>query len=262
MEFNFAQNQTVDSLDTVPETFRAAYEEKDGKFSVRTDLAGIVGALDGVNGALKKERGITTTLKQQKDATAALKELGFDSFDAVKARIDELGAAVAAKANVDPAKIKNEIEQTFQTERDGFKTTLAGMEDTLFKYLVRNEALGALNTAKGNADLLMPHIERVSRVVKDDASGEYVVRILDGEGQYRGDGKGGFMQPKDLVAELRSSKTFGVAFESDASGGGADPKGQPASRGAQQQHQRQQQNEGRNSVDKIAGGLAKLEGRA
>ncbi|MNV90886.1 hypothetical protein D3C71_1853110 [compost metagenome] len=83
---------------------------------------------------------------------------------------------------------------------------------------------------------------------------EYVVRVLDAAGDYRGDGKGGFMGVADLVRELKGSKDYGVAFESEAPSGGG--KGNPPpSRQVQQQQVRQQERESMTGTDKIAAGL-------
>lgn len=260
MEFNFAANPTLDSVDTVPEAFRGAYVQgEDGKFSVRPEVAGLASAMDGLNGALKKERDANKTLKQQPTAAAVLKELGLgETVEAAQTSLTDLRAQIAAKAQVDPAKIKSEIEATFQTERDGFKTQLSDMEATLVEHLVGNVAKSAIAEHKGNELFLMPHIEKAAKVVKDDASGKYVVRVVDGDGQFRGDGKGGFMGVSDLVGEMKANKLFGGAFESDQQGGGGKPA-TPTSRQATQFQQQREQQQGRSSTDKIAGGLQRLQ---
>lgn len=260
MEFNFAANPTLDNTDGVPEAFRGAYVQgDDGKFVIRPEVAGIVTAMDGLNGALKKERDANKTLKQQPTAAAILKELGLgDTVEDAQTAIADLRTQIAAKAQVDPAKIKSEIEQTFQTERDGFKTQLSEMEATLVEHLVGNVAKSALAEHKGNELFLMPHIEKAAKVVKDDATGKYVVRVIDGDGQFRGDGKGGFMGVGDLVAEMKANKMFGGAFESDQQGGGGRPA-TPASRQTTQFQQNREQQQGRSSTDKIAAGLDRLQ---
>jgi hypothetical protein len=261
MEFSFAANQTLDTLEGVPDSFQGAYEKNgEGKFVVKADVLALTTAFDGVSTALTKERGVTKTLRTQKDAAAQVKEvLGFDTLEAAKTKFDELTTQVASKANVDPAKIRSEIEATFQTEREGFKTELSAMESTLSSHLVGNVAKSALSAHKGNELFLMPHIEKAAKVVKDDTTGDYVVRVVDGDGQYRGDGKGGFMGVDDLVVELKKNKAFAGAFESEANGGGHRQNGQPAPRGAQQQQRQRQEREGRSSTDKIASGIANLE---
>lgn len=261
MEFTFSEKPTVDTLDDVPEAFRMVYVKgDDGKFSINPEMAGLTSALDGLNGALKRERGVSQTLRAQKDPAAQLKEIGFDSFEAAKARIDELQTAVAAKAQVDPAKIRAEIEHTFVERENTLNGQLKAMETTLTEHLIGNVAKSAISEHKGNALFLMPHIERAAKVVKDDASGQYVVRVVDADGQFRGDGKGGFMGVGDLVGEMKANKSFGGAFESDQQGGtgGSGRPGTSPSRGAQQAAANREGND-RSSTDKIAGGLSRLQ---
>ncbi len=192
-------------------------------------------------------------------ATTILKELGLgETPEDATATLTDLRAQVAAKANVDPAKIKGEIEQTFQAEREGYKSQLAEMETTLVEHLIGNVAKTALSEHKGNELFLMPHIEKSAKVVKDDATGKYVVRVIDADGQFRGDGKGGFMGVGELVGEMKGNKMFAGAFESDLQGGGGRVA-PPASRQTTQFQQQREQQQGRSSTDKIAGGLQRLQ---
>lgn len=240
MEFDFSANGTVDSLDKVPEQFRPIYSEgADKKFTINSTMKGIVDAITGLNGALKNERKTTTTLKGQKDVAAVIKEtFGLDTVDEVKAKIDELTQQVTEKSKVDPAKIKADIEKTFNTERDGLKADNAKMQGTLERYLIDAAATGALAEAKGNVKLLLPIIKQQAAVVKDGE--EYVVRIKDPTGDYRGDGKGGFMSVADLVKELKASSDYGVAFASDAPSGGGKPAGQQTQQQTRQTSQQRQ----------------------
>lgn len=225
MEFDFSTNGTVDSLDKVPEQFRPVYSQgQDGKFTINPTMKGIADAITGLNGALKNERKTTATLKGQKDVTSVVKEtFGVDTIEEVKAKIDELTQQIAEKSKVDPAKIKADIEKAFGVKEEGYKADKAKMQATLDKYLVDSAGLAALAEAKGNAKLLMPIIKSQAVVVPD--GDEYVVRIKDPSGDYRGNGAGGFMTVADLVKELKTSSDYGVAFASDAPSGGCKPQG-------------------------------------
>lgn len=258
MEFDFTTNGTVDSIDKVPEQFRPVYSEgADKKFSINPTMKGIVDAITGLNGALKNERKATTTLKGQKDVSAIVKEtFGVDTVDEVKAKIDELTQQVAEKSKVDPAKIKADIEKAFGVKEEGYKADKAKMQATLDKYLVDSAGLAALAEAKGNAKLLMPIIKSQAVVVPD--GDEYVVRIKDPTGDYRGNGAGGFMTVADLVKELKSSSDYGVAFASDAPSGSGKPAGQQTQQQRQTSQQRQTDASGEKTpAQMIADGLAK-----
>lgn len=258
MEFSFTQNPTVEDISTVPETFRPAYvKDADGKFNVNQDLVGLTTALDGLNGALKKERDAVKGLKGQPTAASVLEALGFENLEAAQEGINQLKTTVAERAKVDPAKIRQEIEATFTTKEQAFNTQLKDMESTLFEHLVQNTARGALAEHKGNELFLMPHIERATKVVKDEGTGKFVVRVVDGEGQYRGDGKGGFMGVTDFVGELKANKQFAGAFESTQQGGGGNPR-TPQNRAAVRDVVTNTNQGEKSANDKIASGLAAL----
>lgn len=264
MEFDFSTNGTVDSIDKVPEQFRGVYVEDpaDKKFKINPTLKGVADAITGLNTALRAERNTTKTLKGQKDVSAALQEaLQLDSVDAVKARIEELTAQVAEKSKVDPAKIKADIEKAFTTKEDGYKATISKMQGTLEKYLIDSAATSALSAVKGNVKLLLPIIRNAVAVVPD--GDDYVVRVKDPAGDYRGNGAGGFMTIEDYVKELKASSDYKVAFESDApSGGGNNNRQQQPSRQTQQRETQRQTQESSNPTDRIAAGLAKRRGLA
>jgi hypothetical protein len=226
MEFEFGKSGTVETLDVVPEQFRGLYAAGEGgKFVLNPASAGIATAIDGLNGALRNERKSNAALRSQKDVSASLKEhLGFDTIEDAKAKLEELTAAVASKANVDPAKLKADIEKGFIAKEDGYKADKAKMQATLDKYLVESAGLSALAELKGNSKLLMPIIKAQAVVVAD--GDEYVVRVKDAAGDYRGNTSGGFMTVADLVKELKASADYGVAFASEAPSGGGKPSGQ------------------------------------
>jgi hypothetical protein len=258
MEFDFSTNAALDTLDSVPEQFRGVYVQNEGKYVVNDTLKGVVEAVTGLNKALKTERTQHGELKKAKDVSSAVKEAlgehGIESLDQAKAKIGELVATVAEKGKVDPAKIRAEIEQTFAGERTKLQGEIESMQGTLSRYLVDAEANAQLNAAKGNSKLLLPVIKAATKVVKD--GDEYVVRVLDADGSYRGDGKGGFMTVADLVGELKNSADYKVAFASDAPTGGGGNKNPPASRQAHQQRQTKEGGGNDNPTSLIQRGLA------
>ncbi len=259
MEFDFSSNQEIDSTDTVPEAYRGAYVKDDatGKFKIADTHRPYVDAIVGLGTALKGERGVTKTLKGQKDAAAQVKEaLGFDTLEEARARFDELTGQVASASKVDPAKIKADIEKTFNLQSAEKDKQLDTMRGTLNRYMVESAAIGALAAAKGNSKLLMPLIKEQVELVAD--GDEYVVRVKDGQGDYRGNGKGGFMSVEDLVAEMKGAKDYAAAFESDLQGGTGP--GQRPGQLQRQQVQRQQSKDDMSSSDRIAAGLAARRG--
>src|SRR5262249_48617114 len=105
----------------------------------------------------------------------------------------------------------------------------------------------ALVAEKGNPVLLLPHIKQMTKVVADGEN--YVVRIVDGQGNLRVNGTGSDMTISDLVKEMKGDKNFLGGFESDAKGGTGSPQNN------QNPGLRRTTGE-KSSMDKIGAGLA------
>lgn len=257
MEWDFSTNQEVDedTLAKAPEGYRGAYAKgDDGKYRISDTHRPFVDAIVGLGGALKNERNASKTLKGQKDASAVIKEqLGFETIEEAKARLEELTTQVATASKVDPAKIKADIEKTFNAQAAEKDKQIEAMQGTLNKYMVESAAVSALAAAKGNSKLLMPIIREQVELVAD--GDEYVVRVKDGAGDYRGNGKGGFMSVEELVAEMRGSKDYSAAFESDAGGGTQTNTGNRPGQQQRQQMQRQSNRDDMSATDRIQAGL-------
>lgn len=254
MEFEFDKNSTVDALEVVPEQFRGLYSPVDGGFAVSEPFKPITTALDGLNRSLRAARKDAETAKKGKvDLSPIASLLAIDgdvSVDVVRAKVEELQTALskgdAGKVNWD--KMKTDLEKGYNTklaEKDG---AITKMQSTLERFLVDKEAVSAIAAAKGSPELLLPHIKAQVRVVADGE--DFVVRVVDGSGDPRGDGKGGFMTVADLVTEMKAHPTFGRAFESPGQQGSGLKPGSTT-------RQPGQQSQPRSSIDKIAAGLAK-----
>ena len=235
---------TVADLNAVPEQFRGLYVKTDGQdgYTIHEDFTKHVG---GLKGALEKERKTVKTLNTSLEAWKALGE----TPDAVVARNKELEEQLTAnkdgKANWD--KLKGDLEKGHQTALQTEQAKTAKMQKTLEKHLIEAEAVREVTEAKGSADLLLPHIMTTVKVVPEGEG--YVVRVVDADGDFRGNNSGGFMGIKDLVAEMKASPKFGRAFEAaQASGGGKPPAGKGGTPNGQP----------KSSVGKIASGLAAL----
>lgn len=253
MEFDFSANMVVDALDGVPEQFRGVYVQGEGdskgKFVVGDQFKGVVEAVSGLNKALKNER------KSKPDIAKAIKSIGedFDSPEAVRAHIEDLQGQLKAlgdgKTNWD--KLKKDLEAAHGRALEAKDAENRAMLGTLERYMIDNAAISAIASERGVAELLLPAIRGQVRVVKDGE--EYVVRVLDEQGDARGDGKGGFMSVAQLVKEMKSHKAYGRAFESEANAGtGKTP--------ARSTTGTQRSAADMSSVDKIGAGLAARRG--
>lgn len=239
---------TLDTLDEVPQTFQTLYAKgDDGKFSLHADLTKKLD-VSGLTSALDKERKANKTFGESlkgwqklglgetlEDATNKLKEL------------NERATNGDGKANWE--KMKKDLEDGHTRALAEKDKEVTGMRTTLEKYLVDREAIAAIAEAKGSPALLLPHVRTQVKVFEE--KGEYVVRVVDKDGDPRGDGKGGFMGIKELVTEMRSSNDFGRAFE----GTGSSGSGKPPASSKTGKEGAGAGGEGRSSIDKIAAGL-------
>lgn len=251
----------VDSLDKVPEKYRHMYTQVDGGFDVAEAFSAIVTDYVGVFTSLEDHRGKLTTannesaqrrqqLKAYEDVAKSLGVEGDDLSAAMKAKIDELVSASksGAELKINLEKIQGQFQTQLKAKDEEHQNALGKMNGTLSRYLIDQAATAALAEAKGKIAVLLPHVKTAAKVVQD--GDDYVVRVVDGQGNVRMNQAGGFMGLKDLVAEYKGNPDFAANFESEVrGGGGAPPKG------------KQMPNPPRNApdkspVDKISSGIA------
>jgi hypothetical protein len=107
------------------------------------------------------------------------------------------------------------------TSKDG---EIKVVKNSMEHYLVRAEATAAISGLKGEPVLLLPTVQKFTRVVEEN--GEIAIQVVDSKGAARVDGKGNPLTISDLVAELKTDPVFGRAFESSGnSGSGMRPNG-------------------------------------
>lgn len=226
MPFEFPNN--VDSLEAVPKEFHGLYAPAEGGVGF-THHPDFQQHLHGLTTALDKERKGSKTLK---DSLKAWQELGLGNTPA------DAKAAIEAAENEGPekgesqkqfeerlAKMKVDMEAQFGSQIATKDGEIVAMRGSLEKYLITAEATSAIAAAEGEAILLMPHVQSKVKVFNED--GNYIARVIDKDGDPRGDGKGGFMTIAGLVAEMKKDPVFARAFKASGNtGGGMPPKGQ------------------------------------
>lgn len=256
MDFEFLKNPTVDDVSKVPEQFRGFYAEGEGGYVLQDNFKATAGAVDGLNKSLKAARRDADEAKRNRpdlSGFAAIGQLlGLEGDDAANA--EALQSAVnkllteSKDGKVNWDKMKRDLETGFNTKLQAKDGELATMSKSLQKYLVNSAAVAAIAAHKGVPDLLLPHIQAKTKVIKDGE--DYVVRVVDDSGDPRGNASGGFMTVEDLVKELKGHQTFGRAFESEAPNGGGKPPGSGNKPPVQKQGEM-------TATQKIAAGLAK-----
>lgn len=220
----------VETIDVVPEAVRGFYQEKDGKFILQVEpVDGL--ALEDVTG-LKTTLGKELTLRKklEKDVTK-FKDIDPDKAREALAKLEELGSLDPAKeadkiANTKFEAAKAQLLERHNGELQARDGKIGKLTKTVENLLIDQSATAALAAAKGSVDLLLPIVQRNTRVREND-DGSYVVEVIDKSGNARiANGKGDLMTIEDLVQELRQSEAFGRAFESSGqSGGGTPPAG-------------------------------------
>ncbi len=275
-EFDFEKYNTVeiDSFeDTVPGKYRGLYErasDDNGNevYQISGDVRNIVNDYIGTSKALDKARadkknasdesaGRRKTIQAFEDFASSLGlEVGDDGVvAALQSHVEDLVGQVKGgqemRVNLD--KIKQDYEKK-QAEALAVKDReIKDRDAALERHLISDVATREIANAKGKVKVLMPHVKSQCKVVRDE-NGDYAVRVVDSQGDFRSNGAGGWMNVSDLVAEVKTDPDFAANFESDTQLGGTgkrptDRKSNPLPR---------QTGEDRSANQKIAAGLDRL----
>ncbi|WP_426751703.1 hypothetical protein [Myxococcus sp. Y35] len=223
MEFEWQPE--LDALDIVPEKFRGLYAKgESGKFALDAEVAKRMDTT-GLNTALEKERKANKTLAEAQKSWTKLGK----SPEEVEKSLGELKAALAKaqegkEGAVNFEKLKADLEAGHVKALGERDAVVERMRGSLHKHLVEAEATAAIAELKGSAVLLLPHVQKHVRVIEE--GGNFLARVVDAEGDPRGNGKGGFMTIREFVTELKKDPNFARAFEpSGSSGSGTQPGG-------------------------------------
>ncbi len=226
MTFEFQTE--LPSLETVPEKYRSLYsQEGEGPAKLDPELARRITKIGDMDGALNKERRKVGERERKLDAWRALGE----SPEAVGAKIQELEETIAKGGDAAASfeKLKQDMEAGKAKDLAAKDQEVAKMRQAVERYLVDAEATKAITAASGSAKLLLPHVQRSTKVVEEN--GAYVVRVVDHEGHPRGDGQGGYLTIPGLVKEMQQSDDFAMAFKAPATSGGGTPTNGAGDRG-------------------------------
>jgi DNA-directed RNA polymerase subunit F len=206
---------------------KSEYKQVDGKFIL--DVTPTDGyELDDVSGlksSLGKERTAKSALEKQLEK---FKDLDPDAARTALTELEELKAIDPKKeadklASTKVESAKQQLMAAHSKEVKQRDDRISALTKTVEALLIDSTAAAAIAEAKGDVELLMPHVRKHTRVKEDN--GQFSVEIVDKDGNARiGDSKGGPMDIKGLIAEMRSSPTFGKAFEGDGTtGSGKQP---------------------------------------
>jgi len=241
-DFKFNEHRTVeiDSFeDIVPGKYRGLYErgENDDGVEVYTVSGAAKGIVDdyvGTADSLSKARGDKKTASDEsasrRKVIQAFEEmasnLGLDEHDdgVVAAVTDHISDLVGKVKGGEEMRLNlDKIKMDYQRKQDEVVAAkdadIKDRDRALQKHLISDVATREITGAKGKVAVLMPHVERQCKVVRDE-QGDYVVRVVDSQGDFRSDGAGGWMKVGGLVEEIKQDPDFGGNFESDTQKGG------------------------------------------
>lgn len=238
MPFNFEENANVTDINTVPENYRGLYEEGQNSegakvFKISGAAAGIVADYIGTNKSLVQSRADKKAASDEsasrrvtaKSVIDFTRNLGIDDVDenepltSLTTFISDLTDQVKGgkQIKVDLDKIRNESKRLL-SEAVAVEIAKTGkMQTSLERYLVGEAAGAAISDAKGSRELLLPIVKEQVRVIQD--GDDFVVRVVDGDGDVRSDGAGGWMGIAALVAEMKTNERYARAFESETPAG-------------------------------------------
>lgn len=219
MPFKFPA--TMDSLDSVPDEFKSLYVPTDDeKFQLVDDLKAVISQGGALTAAVDTERKRAQGLEKQLKAWKAIGE----TPEAVQAKLQEADEKHATEVadlrklideNGDASskfeKLKQDMEKNHAKLIADKDAELEEMQDALEKHLIEAAAISAINEEKGRVKPLLPTITSKLKLQKEN--GDYVVRVVDSDGDPRGDGKGGYLDIKGLVAELKEDQDYAPLFE-------------------------------------------------
>lgn len=208
-----------DQWEKLGEDFQKEYIEKDGKFVL--DVRPVDGfALEDISGL---KTALETERENSKKAAENLKSFGDLDPKAAKAALDKLEEI----KNFDPdAMVKAGMEQreadlikAHGAELEKISKEATDLRGQLQSNLITAAATKALADAEGSISLLLPHVERFTRM-KQNEHGQFVAEVINADGVARvGDGQGNPMTIPQLVEEMKSKDDFAAAFKGTKSSG-------------------------------------------
>jgi hypothetical protein len=224
-----ALNAILDSLDGLSEDLASAYTEKDGRFYL--DVTPVDGFsledVAGLKSSLAKERTNARSLSKQYegiDAEAARDALSRFEEIANWTPDEKIAEQMAAREKQLHGKHQGEMARIMGESGD--------MRAQLEQHLVKSVAMQALQSAGGNADLLMPHIMGQTRMELVD--GKFVAQVVDDKGVPRVSMKQGStdnMGIAELVESMRNAESFSPAFAGSGATGSGSAGSASAGRG-------------------------------
>lgn len=215
-----------DSIEELTEVEQGHYEERDGRFFLD------VGTVDGM--ALEDVTGLKTTVETLRASERKLKS----SFERIEKKYEDIDPDEARNAISKFLEVKNwdgdtkireaqeavkrELVKQHTKKMEALQDELADTQTQLTDAIVNTKIVEALQAEEGNVELLLPHVKKHVRMVKNSA-GKWIPEVTNESNEPRvGDSDGNAMTITQYVLEMKTQKTFAAAFpgaNSTGSGG-------------------------------------------
>jgi hypothetical protein len=237
MEYEFDFDNAIENLDSVPDDLKHFYAKEASGYKVSPTMVGAAKRINGLSTNLKTERTKVTNKNKEaqdfrqsasgfKSIVESLTDLPEDQRtpEGLKSYLDSLAvkATAGGKKGEDAIRqieaVKAEMARDKAEALKAKENELSQMQGSLFNYMVGDVANSALSEHKGNSLFLRPHIDRQTKVVKQD-DGSYAVRVLDERGEIRYNGQGDPMTVPQLVEVMKRDDKFAPAFEGRVASG-------------------------------------------
>ena len=206
--------EAIESIDTVPEKFRSLYVEKGGKY-VFQDPAVLARSMENAKREREEYRKRAAAVEKWEQLGKSPDEIA-ELLNAQKKAEEEKHLKAGEWEKV-KANMLSEHEKALRSKDE----ELAKMRATIDQRLIAADATREIAALKGAPELLLPHVQKYTKVVEEN--GEFVARIIDARGEFRSNARGEYLTIKDLVAEMRESDVFSRAFDGTGAGGGGAP---------------------------------------
>lgn len=209
----------VESLEGIDPRFHGLYVESEGKFALDDSVfEGFVPESE-VQGLAKNKDEILSELRSVR---GKLKEIE-PEFQRLQTE-EEKRREEKAKAEGDYKALIAQTEEKYNKILAEREAELNAVTNNLVNEKITKTATGALAKAKGSVTVLLPHVERACRCVRDE-SGDWRVEVLGKDGKPRlSPGKGNSLMTIDeLVQEMKDSDEYAMCFEGNGATGGGSP---------------------------------------
>lgn len=223
----------VDSLDSVPEALRSAFEEREGRFHLAHDIEiETLADVAPLRSALAREKREGQRLA---GIESSLKEWGLtiDEVRELKAERDTLKASQGSNKD-DVERLRKELVDSHKTELSKRDERIKQRDSFIRRKIAESEADQAIAAAKPlSVRALRPHVLNALEVI-EESEGEFEVRVVDERGKPKYSKRTGEpMTVAEFVAEMREMDDFKPLFAGNGgSGSGAEQAaGSPRSGG-------------------------------